>query len=89
MLAAVLILGGCGAKPPAVEQRDSKTETGTGKGVTEVIEPAALEEVTGKDTDEIWESYGQKLEENEITDSFRAGSYTHLPGDCLPLSPVL
>ena len=73
MLAAALILGGCGAKPPAVEQGDSKTETGSEKGVTEVIEPAALEEVTGKDTDEIWEGYRQKLDENEITDSFRAG----------------
>ena len=73
MLAAALILGGCGAKPPAVEQGDSKTETGSEKGVTEVIEPAALEEVTGKDTDEIWDGYRQKLDENEITDSFRAG----------------
>lgn len=79
ILAAALLLSGCGVKGPVSDQTVTKanTETNanteTGKGVTAVIEPAALEEVKGKDTDEIWEGYRAKLEENTISDSFRKG----------------
>lgn len=73
LLAAALMLSGCSSEPPAVKPAGTVGDTGAEKGVTEVIEPVAVEEVVGKDADEKWEAYRLKLDENSISGSFRAG----------------
>ncbi len=73
LLAAALLMSGCSLKPQTLPPAGTDGDTETRKGVTEVIEPAAVEEVTGKDADEKWEAYRLKLDENSISDSFRAG----------------
>lgn len=65
LLAAAMLMTGCSEGVSEETQREPKE--------TEVIEAATVAEVEGKDVDERWEQYRIKLEENQISDSFREG----------------